>query len=138
MVFVKDEGGFFNAPIEKVWKLVQLHSTELSKIHSTARNPTTQRISETSGITSWEDENGEKIKTKSDIYAPIGLAVEFIEGPMAGSKFFNYYTPKGDTTAVTVVGEFKSPSLSEEELKEVVSEFLEHGFVEDSEYLEKI
>jgi hypothetical protein len=41
---------------------------------------------------------------------PLGLVVEALEGPIAGSKFFNYYTPKGNKTGVTVIGDFKSPS----------------------------
>lgn len=138
MVFIKDEGGYFKAPIDKVWKLVQLHSTDLTNIHSAVKNPTTETLSETSGITTWDDENGGKIKAKLEVYAPIGVAIEFLEGPFAGSKFFNYYTPRGDTTGITVVGEFKSPSMSNEELKEAVAAFLEQGFNEDNAYLEKI
>jgi len=138
MVFIKDEGGYFKAPLDKVWKLVQLHSTELTKIHKGVKNLITETLSETSEITTWDDENGVKIKAKLEVFAPIGLAIEFLEGPFAGSKFFNYYTPRGDTTGITVVGEFKSPSMSDEELKEAVIAFLEQGFNEDNAYLEKI
>lgn len=138
MVFIKDEGGIFQAPIDKVWKLVQLHSTELTNIHSGVKNPTTETLSETSGITTWDDENGGKIKAKLEIYAPIGITIEFIEGPFAGSKFFNYYTPRGDTTGITVVGDFRSPSMSDEELKGAVASFLKQGFDEDNIFLEKI
>ncbi|MCH8022168.1 MAG: hypothetical protein IH932_00265 [Thaumarchaeota archaeon] len=138
MVFIKDEGGYFKAPLDKVWKLVQLHSTELTKIHKGVKNPITETLSETSEITTWDDENGGKIKARLEVFAPIGLAIEFLEGPFAGSKFFNYYTPRGDTTGITVVGEFKSPSMSDEELKEAVTAFLEQGFNEDNAYLEKI
>ena len=138
MVFIKDEGGVFKAPIDKVWKLVQLHSTELSNIHAGVKNPTTETLSETSGITTWDDENDGKIKAKLEVFAPIGLAIEFIEGPFAGSKFFNYYTPQGDTTGITIVGDFRSPSMSDEELKGAVAAFLQQGFDEDNTYLEKI
>lgn len=138
MVFIKDEGGYFKAPLDKVWKLVQLHSTELIKIHKGVKNPITETLSETSEITTWDDENGGKIKARLEVFAPIGLAIEILEGPFAGSKFFNYYTPRGDTTGITVVGEFKSPSMSDEELKEAVTAFLEQGFNEDNAYLEKI
>ncbi len=138
MVFIKDEGGYFKGPIDKVWKLVQLHSTDLTNIHLAVKNPTTETLSETSGITTWDDEKGRRIKAKSEVYAPIGLAIEFLEGPFAGSRFFNYYTPRGDTTGITVVGEFESPSMSDEELKEAVAAFLEQGFNEDNAYLEKI
>ena len=138
MVFIKNEEGYFKAPIDKVWKLIHLHSTELTEIHSAVKNPMTETLSQTSGITTWYDDSGGRIKAKLDVYAPIGLAVEFHEGPLAGSKLFNYYTPRGDTTGITVVGEFKSPSLSEEELKGAVAAFLEQYISEDNVYLEKI
>jgi hypothetical protein len=58
---------------------------------------------------------------------------------MSGSKFFNYYIPNGNKTGVTVVGDFKSPMIYDEnQLKQAVMSFLEQAFNEDSAYLKTI
>jgi hypothetical protein len=54
-----------------------------------------------------------------------------LEGPMAGSKFFNYYTAKGGKTEVTVVGEFVSTQLPQAQIESTVHQILEHMFEED-------
>ena len=70
------------------------------------------------------------------LYPPLGLAIEALEGPIAGSKFFNYYTPKGSKTGVTVIGDFKSPMMSDDDqLRQAVLAFLEQAFNEDTAYL---
>jgi len=81
---------------------------------------------------------GQTIKTKLRVtrFYPFGVAIELLEGPLAGSKFFNYYIPNGNKTGVTVVGEFKSPIMTDEsQLRQAVLSFLEQAFNEDSAYL---
>ena len=41
-------------------------------------------------------------------YYSLGVAVEILQGKLEGSKAYVYFTPKEETTAVTVVGDFKS------------------------------
>ena len=140
-MFVEDSGSFFDAPIDKVWKLSQAHQTELEKIHPDMKNSKSEMISENSNIVSYDTNmQGQTIKNKIKItiHYPLGMAFEFLEGPMTGSKFFNYYTPKGNRTGVTVVGDFTSPSMSDEMLKQAVLSFFEHGFNEDVAYLKKM
>jgi hypothetical protein len=47
-------------------------------------------------------------------YFSLGVAVEILHGKLEGSKAFVYFTPKEETTAVTVVGDFKPASLSDD------------------------
>ena len=47
-------------------------------------------------------------------FYPLGVAIEILEGPMTGSKFFNYYIPNKNKTGVTVVGDFQSPMINDE------------------------
>ena len=138
MVFIIDEGSEFDAPLDKVWKLNQAHITDATKIHTNGKNRKSEMINENTAITSWEsDMQGQTVKTKMklSIYSPIGLAIEVLEGPMAGSKFFNYYTPKGNKTGVTVVGDFKSPGMSDDQIRQTVFAFLEQAFNEDNTHI---
>jgi len=69
-------------------------------------------------------------------FYPLGVAIELLEGPMTGSKFFNYYIPNKNKTWVTVVGDFKSPMINDEtHLRQAVLSFLEQAFNEDNAYL---
>jgi hypothetical protein len=116
LVFIEDSGSFFEASLDKIWKLAEAHNKELNKIHPAMKNSKTEAISENSSIVSYEsDVQGQTIKSRIKItmYYPLGMAFEMLEGPLAGSKFFNYYIPMGNRTGVTVVGEFKSPVMSD-------------------------
>jgi ABC-type phosphate transport system auxiliary subunit len=79
-----------------------------------------------------------KHKTRTTAYPPVGIAFETIEGPMTGSKSFQFYTPKGNETAVTVVGEWVSKSVPDGDLKNAVLAFLETVFDEDQKNLTKM
>jgi hypothetical protein len=137
-VFIEDSGSYFEAPIDKIWKLAEAHWKELHKIHPAMKNSKSEMTSENSSIVSYDtDMQGQTIKNRIKIttHYPLGMTFEMLEGPMAGSKFYNYYIPKGNRTGVTVVGDFKSPDMSEEMIKQAVLSFLEHGFNEDVAYL---
>ena len=85
-------------------------------------------------VAEWENAVGGravKIKVRSSLYPPLGTAGEFLEGPFAGSKFFNIYTPKNQRTYITVAGEWKSPSIPEGKLKKAVLSILDKEFGED-------
>ncbi len=142
MVFIEDAGSAFDAPLDVVWKLNQAHATDVARIHPSSRNNQMEMVNETTFVMSWEDTapDGQIIKTKArgSVHAPLGTVFEILEGPLAGSKFFNYYIPKGEKTGVTVVGEFKSPVMPDEQLKGAVLAFLEKAFNEDSAYLKNV
>jgi hypothetical protein len=133
MVHVKDEGSHFDAPLEQVWKYVQDPETHNATHQS--RNFSMKPLTESAMELSWEmqmDGNWEKIKTRTTVLPPTGLAIEMLEGPMAGSKFFNIYTANGPKTEITVIGDFTSKTIPATHLEPAVRGFLEQVFNEDS------
>jgi hypothetical protein len=69
---------------------------------------------------------------------PTAQVLEFLEGPLAGSKLVNYYTSHGDKTGITVIGDFVSPMLPDAAVHAAAKDFLDNGFAEDGVYLKKI
>jgi hypothetical protein len=70
------------------------------------------------------------------MYYPLGIAFEILEGLFADSKYFVYYIPvDNNKTGVTVVGDFKSNMIPEDEIKPIVLDFSERVFNEAVAYL---
>jgi hypothetical protein len=65
-------------------------------------------------------------------FPPVGYAVESVEGPMAGSKWFTYYVPRGDRTEVVLVGEWTSKTVPADQVQALVTASLEKSFEEDT------
>jgi hypothetical protein len=130
MVYIKDEGSTFDAPIDLVFKFLQtVH------VHKAHRHEETKRLNKNSFLLMMEENmDGEwaNVVWRITDFPPLGMAVEMIEGPMAGSAFLNYYTPKGDKTEVTVVGEYVSKTIPAAQLEGVVRDFFEMLHREDS------
>src|SRR5215204_2893142 len=127
MIFIQDSGSVFEAPLETVWKLAEDHVEHGNKIHPDTRNNKTEIIGETI-----------RMKIKGTPYYPLGIAFEILEGPFADSKYFVYYFPLDNysrKTGVTVVGNFKSSVIPEEQIKPTVLSLLEKVFSEDVAYL---
>ena len=105
------------------------------------RNNKTEILNETTFINSWEqvdDANSQNIRMKirGTMYYPLGITFEILEGPFADSKYFVYYIPTDNNkTGVTVVGDFKSNIIPEEQIKPIVLDFSERVFNEDITYL---
>ncbi|MGA7923265.1 MAG: hypothetical protein WCA77_04740 [Thermoplasmata archaeon] len=133
MVLIKDEGSQFDAPIETVW--AYLNAEQHGETHRSTRNQEMKPISDTSFELSMEQNmNGQWVKVKNRIttLAPLGMTIEILEGPMAGSKMMNVYTPKGNTTGIDVYGDFSSSALPPAQLEPAVRGFLQQMFDEDS------
>lgn len=100
-----------------------------NRIHPNTRNANTEILNETTFIYSWEqvdDANGQNIRMKirGTMYYPLGIAFEILEGLFADSKYFIYYIPiDNNKTGVTVVRDFKSNMISEDEIKPIVLDF---------------
>ena len=138
MVFILDDGAYFNAPLDKIWKLLEAHGVDGLKIHPGDKNQKMEMAADNVMVAEWENVvGGRAVKTKVrfSLYPPLGTAGEFLEGPFAGSKFFNIYTPKNQRTYITAVGEWKSPSIPEGKLKKAVLSMLDKEFGEDVAYL---
>jgi hypothetical protein len=138
MVRIVDDGGHFDHPVDVVWKYVQ--SWDHPSAHTDRKNTSAKPLSENSAEVSWEqDVMGKPVKVVSRItsYAPVGTTIEVLEGPLAGSKFFQYYTPMGAKTGVTIVGEFTSKTVPEAQLESIVRQNFEHVFGQDTAALKE-
>src|SRR5271169_4371806 len=139
MVFIIDDGSVFNAPIEKIWKL---NSSEGAHSHPSLKNQVAGQDGEHPTL-SYEialpDGSWAKHKVRLTVLPPVAVVFETIEGPMAGSKSIQYYTPKGDKTGVTVVGNWTSAmGVPDAMLHQAVMGFLDTVFKEDQNNLAKM
>jgi hypothetical protein len=134
MVFISDSGSAFDAPLEVVWKYLQ-SAADHGPSHKGRRNVQQKALGNDTIERTWEqDINGEWVRMGNRIttYAPVGYAVESIDGPWAGSKWITYYTPKGERTEVAVVGEWVSKSVPADQIRTAVMANLERFFEEDT------
>jgi hypothetical protein len=139
MVHVKDEGSHFDAPIDVVWKFNQ-NAEEHGRAHK-QKNGAMKPVTENQFVVSWDqDMEGKTVhmSNRITILPPTGMAIEVLEGPMAGSKFFNIYTAKGSKTEVTVIGEFTSKMIPEAQLAGAVMGFLDAAFKDDNQAIAKM
>ncbi len=139
MVFIADWGSVFDAPVDVVWTFLR-SDIDHGNSHKGRRNLERQKVNDNTILLSWEHEvDGTWVRfaNRLTFHEPIGFFVETVEGPMAGSKFFNYYVPKGDRTEVVVVGEWASPTIPPAQLEEAVWAILEKVYMEDSASLKE-
>jgi hypothetical protein len=132
MVFLRDAGSAFPVPIEAVWKY--LDSGDLHSQAHQHRHPVRRRHAPDRGQYSWEQEfegRTAPFTMRWTSYYPVGIVYEVLRGPLTGSKFFIFYTPKGPRTGVTVVGEFRSRTLTASMLEPAVRRFFAREFEQD-------
>ncbi|MFZ0892669.1 MAG: hypothetical protein WB778_08405 [Thermoplasmata archaeon] len=138
MVRIFDRESVYDASIESVWKLIRAHRTDQSSIHPTVRNLRDELLAEGIGLATWDMEFlGEPVHMKTRVmqFPPLGKVIEYLEGPLAGSKEIVYFTPEGAHTRATVVGDFLSPTIPEPALEDKVRRWLNIEFDEDVAYL---
>lgn len=139
MVFIIDQGSVFDAPPEKVWKYVNEANTEQHQ-HDAMRNVDFSMDGE-HPVLGFETEGpgGVKIKQKikMTMLPPVGFLTEYVEGPLSGSKSMQFYHPMGNKTGVTVVGEFVSSMIPENQIHGMVMQQLEMIFNEDQANIKK-
>jgi hypothetical protein len=135
MVYLLDDGSVFDAPIDKIWKYLPSDQHQ----HSSARLISRELIGNAVVLTSERTIMGKLVKTKvkNTLYPPFGFVQEHLEGPTAGSKAFVYYTPKGDKTGITVVGDFRLEGADEQQTKAALIAQLQVSFDEDNANLKK-
>ncbi|MGP8078790.1 MAG: hypothetical protein ACLQD8_00565 [Thermoplasmata archaeon] len=134
MAHIADQGSHFEAPIDVVWKYLE-SGQDHGQAHTTTRNQQMKPLSETSFVLSMErNVNGRWIheSNRISIFPPLGMVIEVLEGPLAGSKMINIYTPKGNRTAIDVYGEFTSTMVPPNQLEHAVLASLETAFNEDA------
>ena len=138
MVFIKDEGSVFKAPLDKVW---ELNSSEGKHNHPSLKDSKVEPVSENTMILTYGVDMGGKtvrVRNRLTVFPPLGELFETLDGPMAGSKSFRYYTPRGNETAVTVVGDWKSPVMTDDQIRQAVAAFLQTVFDEDQANLARM
>ena len=78
-----------------------------------------------------------RTKVKNTLYPPFGFVQEHLEGPTAGSRAFVYFVPRGNKTAITVVGDFRLEGADEQRTKDAILAQLQVSFDEDNANLKK-
>ena len=134
MVYLKDEGSEFDAPIDFVWKYIfggEAHDAA----HKTTRNPKFKKISDITIEYSsdrllrgkWAPD-----RMRISMFPPISVVTEWLEGVLAGSKLTYVYSPDGNKTRIDVYGEFTSKTLPPDEVEAAAREFLQTEFDADA------
>lgn len=133
MVFLRDEGSVFDAPIEVVWEYMTGDAHDAA--HTTTRHPKFEKLSELTFIYSserllrgtWGPD-----KIRISMFPPVAVVTEWLEGVLAGSKFVYLYSPHRHRTRIDVYGEFTSKSLPPEEVEAAAREFLDTEYAADA------
>jgi len=134
MVYLKDEGSVFDAPIGFVWKYI-FGGEDHDKAHKTTRNPKFGKVSDITILYGserfllgkWAPD-----QLRISMFPPVSVVTEWLEGALAGSKLVYVYSPQGEKTRIDVYGEFTSKTLPSEEVEAAAREFLETEFAADA------
>jgi hypothetical protein len=134
MVYVKDEGSVFEAPIDFVWKYI-FGGDAHDSAHKTTRNPKFEKLSDITIIYGserlllgkWTPD-----RMRISMFPPVSVVTEWLEGALAGSKLVYVYAPQGDKTRIDVYGEFTSKTLPPAEVEVAAREFLDSEFAADA------
>ena len=140
MVNYKSDG-VFEAPVEKVWKLlteehtpekvVKIHSN-IQKVKILQQTPTSQKQEVTA-----QGPDGKPMvyQLQFTFKPPQGFDMAWLTGPFTGSKCTHTYTPMGAKTKVVVSGDFKCPGMDDKSIVKIVDDMMGHAFDADNAYL---
>src|SRR5436189_241832 len=77
-------------------------------------------------------------KLRLDYQPPKGFDLEYLSGPMKGTKHTHTYTPQGNKTRVVVEGEFVvPPGMTENAVRKNALDYFAMTFEEDNSALKK-
>ena len=134
MVYLKDEGSLFDAPIDFVWKYIYGGEAHDSA-HKTTRSPKFGKLSDITilyGSERYLRGKWAPDQLRISMFPPVSVVTEWLEGVLAGSKFVYVYSPEGDQTRVDVYGEFTSTTEPPAEVEAAAREFLDAEFAADA------
>ena len=139
MVYLKDEG-VFDVPVEKIWRF--LNDDTADHTHRSVRFTKVLEKSGNQTIVEMEAKSPDgkstfKQTAKLTFNPPKGFDMEFLSGPLIGTKHTHTYTPMGNRTKVEVAGEFKVQGLDDQATKKAALALLEEFFNEDNAALKK-
>jgi len=131
MVYILDEGSIFDAPIDKIWKYLPSDNHRHNSLKLISREMVNNNAVV---ITAERNIMGKMARTviKNTLYPPFGFVQEHLEGPTAGSRAFVYYTPKGNKTGITIVGDFVLSGMDEKTTRDAIMAELQVTFDEDN------
>ena len=120
--------GFLDEPLEKVWK--RIADPSALRDHPLVRG---EKVLDQKGDTIVLESvtvthNGKRkdlATLKITINEPKGYDVEYLSGPLAGSKFTRVFTAKGEGTRVEVSGDFKMRGADDATTKKEVLALLD-------------
>jgi hypothetical protein len=136
MVYLRDEGSLFDAPLEVVWEYIfggeghdaSHKTTRGGKMKALAKAPfVLLYAAERRYGTRWVPE-----QMRITFFPPLATVQEFLSGPLAGSKWTYVYSPKGRRTRVDVFGDFRSKTLPDSRVRALAAKFLANEFREDA------
>lgn len=139
MVFIRDDG-IFDAPIDKIWKLLGDMSgthhhesiTEMVPV-DTKGNVTTFNVK-----TKRPDGKTYTEVWRMTMFAPDGFLSETLEGPAKGSKNTHTYIPMGNKTKVVVTGDFRLEGMDDETTRKMTLDYLNNVFNEDNKHIQTV
>jgi hypothetical protein len=134
MVYLKDEGSTFDAPIDFVWKYI-FGGSDHDSAHKTTRNPKFEKVSDITILYGSERLLRGKWapdRMRISMFPPVSVVTEWLEGVLAGSKLVYVYSPQGNKTRIDVYGEFTSKTLPPEEVEAAAREFLQSEYDADA------
>ena len=138
MVKVWDDG-IFDAPIDKVWKYVNdgmLHQHKAFKVSKVVEQKGNQ-MTVGADVGNPGGKGSHKETWKFVYNPPKGFDMEYLSGPMKGSKHTHTYTPMGNRTKVEVNGDFRAEGMDDATTKKAVLAFFSEAFEEDTAALRK-
>ncbi len=141
MVYLRDAGTRYDTSLERVWKLLTAHASEMSVIHPWRKGWTAEFPNDHTMVgTAREDFGGKEVamKVRFTLFPPLGFTAEFLEGVLAGTRWIQTYEVKGTQVETALVGDFQSPLIPEAELEEWVRNWLAEVWREDRDYLPKV
>lgn len=138
MVRVRDDG-VFDAPIDKLWRYVNdsmMHQHKAFRQTGVLEQKGNMVVVEAE-VANPGGKGAHKETWKFVFNPPKGFDMEYLSGPMKGSRHTHTYTPIGDKTKVVVEGDFVAQGLTDEAVKKAVLTYFDQTFTEDQAALKK-
>jgi hypothetical protein len=143
MVRYYSDDGVFDAPVNKVWKLIDAHSDPNNKIHAALVG--SKGGPQPDGSVKLEMTiRGPDGKTHTQQWRllhnrPHSQTVEFVDGPFRGSWQTTAYIPEGNRTRCITVAEWKVQGVADSAATlKMANEFFDNGFEEDQRFLKTL
>jgi hypothetical protein len=134
MVFVRDEGSRFDAPIGVVWEYI-FGGGAHDEQHKLTRNGKLEKVSDVTILYTAERKfrgHWGPDRMRISMFPPVSVVTEWLAGPLEGSTVLYLYSPEGPKTRVDVYGEFTSKTLPASDVETAAREWLDSEFADDS------